>query len=78
LSEKISTAGIDDSEGVEAEEDEGFASDSCFGEYGEWQHCPHCGVKDKCKRFTEAEKKVAIRQKGKYSGRGKEIRRDSY
>lgn len=50
----------------------------CFGEYNQWPECPNCILREKCKKFTEAEKQVSLRHKGKYSGRGKEKRRDRY
>ncbi len=52
--------------------------EDCFGEYGRHPQCKECGIKRRCQRFTKAEKNISIRYKGKYTGRGKEKRRDRY
>lgn len=52
--------------------------EACFGEYGERVECLTCYLRKKCKRFTQAERAVTIRYKGKYSFRGKERRKDRY
>lgn len=51
---------------------------TCFGEYGKRPHCSSCWLRKKCKKFTEAEKEVTLKHKGKYGFRGKERRRDKY
>jgi len=66
-------------EELEEEFEEFDPDDSpCFGEYGQYSVCSDCSLRTKCKRFTEAEKNVTIRHKGKYTGTGKERRRDKY
>lgn len=50
----------------------------CFGEYGKRPKCPTCELRDKCKKFTEAERRVCIRCQGKYGHRGKKRKRDKY
>lgn len=50
----------------------------CFGEYDQWPECAECILRKRCKKFTEAERQVSIRYKGKYTGRGKEKRRERY
>jgi len=62
--------------GLEEIEDENDYS--CFGEYSSTSKCLNCSLRYRCKRFTEAERVVAIRYKGKYKGRGKERKRDKY
>lgn len=59
--------------GIEEEKDE-----VCFGEYGQFEYCHECYLRDRCKKFTEAERNVAIRYQGKYTGKGKEKRKDKY
>jgi len=56
------------------EENEGI----CFGEYGEYEECSSCHLKEACEKFTKAEKEVSIRYQGKYTGKGKEKRKDKY
>lgn len=51
---------------------------SCFGEFNKHEECANCFLREKCKRFTNAERQVSIRYKGKYKGRGKERRKDKY
>lgn len=51
---------------------------TCFGEYKRYSYCETCKLREQCKRFSEAERNVSIRYKGKYSWRGKEVRKDKY
>jgi len=50
----------------------------CFGEHGLHELCNECPLRRRCQRFTAAEKQVSIRHKGKYTGKGKERRRERY
>lgn len=50
----------------------------CFGEYGEHKECLTCKLRENCKKFTAAEREVSIRYSGKYTGRGKEKRKEKY
>ena len=51
---------------------------SCFGEYGNHLFCKQCTLQLRCKKFTSLEREVTLRYKGKYTGRGKESKRDRY
>lgn len=52
--------------------------EECFGEYGEYEECQLCDLKEVCKKFKEREKNISIRYKSKYTGKGKEKRRDRF
>lgn len=63
---------------TEDEEETMLCMEPCFGEYGKHQFCPRCNLRERCQKFTNAERQISIRHKGKYTGRGKERKRERY
>lgn len=64
---------MDEGEAIEEE-----SQQECYGEYGITPLCKDCVYAKRCKKFMEAERTLAYRNKGKYTGRGKTTGRDKY
>jgi len=50
----------------------------CYGEYGSQDECPTCPNRNECKKFTETERAIVRKYKGKYTGTGKFVEKDKY
>jgi len=49
----------------------------CFGEYGKFEKCEMCKLREQCKEVTtDLQEGLYYRYKGKYKGRGKRRKRD--
>lgn len=75
--EEINSIEISDYGDVEEEEGEDLVQ-VCYGEHGSQEKCSACPDRKDCKKFTETEKKIVRKYKGKYTGTGKFVEKDKY